>query len=61
MNGWTDTHAHFTGADTVALLERAVAAGVSGIVAVGGCAASNEGAKNAKRAMPERVRLALGW
>jgi len=56
-----DTHAHFTGADTVALLERAVAAGVTGVVAVGGSVESNEGARLAKRAMPERVKLALAW
>ena len=61
MTGWTDTHAHFTGADTVALLERAFSAGLSGVVAVGGSVESNEGARLAKRTMPEKVKLALAW
>lgn len=58
-----DTHAHFEGAPagTVALMERALAAGVSRIVAVGGSAGLNAGALATAQAYPENVRLALGF
>ena len=58
-----DTHAHFEGSpsETVALMERAFAAGVHRIVAVGGSAGLNAGALAAARAYPENVRLALGF
>lgn len=58
-----DTHAHFEGTplETVAVMERAVAAGVTRIVAVGGSAALNAGALAAALAFPGNVRLALGF
>ncbi len=58
-----DTHAHFEGtpAETVAVMERALAAGVERIVAVGGSAGLNAGALAAAEAYPEHVRLALGF
>jgi len=58
-----DTHAHFEGAplETVAVMERAAAAGVVRIVAVGGSAALNAGACAASLAYAGRVRLALGF
>jgi len=58
-----DTHAHFEGppAETIALMERAAAAGVGRLVAVGGSAALNAGALAAAAAYPGRVRLALGF
>ncbi len=58
-----DTHAHFEGSplETVALMERAGAACVGRIVAVGGSASLNAGALAAAQAYPERVRLALGF
>ncbi len=58
-----DTHAHFEGSplETVALMERAEAACVGRIVAVGGSASLNAGALAAAQAYPERVRLALGF
>ena len=63
MNTYTDTHAHFEGAplETAAVLERAFAAGVSRIVAVGGSAGLNAGALAAAKAYPDNVRLALGF
>jgi TatD DNase family protein len=58
-----DTHAHFEGTplETAAVLERAFAAGVTRLVAVGGSAALNAGALSASLAFPERVRLALAF
>jgi TatD DNase family protein len=58
-----DTHAHFEGTplETVALMERAFAAGVTRIVAVGGSTSLNAGALAAAVAYPENVRLALGF
>ncbi|MEI7901052.1 MAG: hypothetical protein WCK89_12440, partial [bacterium] len=58
-----DTHAHFAGSalETVALMERAFAAGVSRIVAVGGSAGLNAGALATAQAYPDNVRLALGF
>lgn len=65
INGasFCDTHAHFEGTplETAALMERALAAGVTRIVAVGGSAPLNAGALAAAKAYPERVRLALGF
>ncbi len=58
-----DTHAHFDGApaETVAVMTRACAAGVTRLVAVGGSAGLNAGALAAARAYPGNVRLALGF
>ncbi len=58
-----DTHAHFEGTplETAAVLERAFAAGVTRLVAVGGSAGLNAGALAAAKAYPENVRLALGF
>jgi len=58
-----DTHAHFEGAplETAAVIERAFAAGVTRIVAVGGSAGLNAGALAAAKAFPDNVRLALGF
>jgi Tat protein secretion system quality control protein TatD with DNase activity len=58
-----DTHAHFesTPLETAAVMERALAAGVTRVVAVGGSAALNAGALAAAGAYPEDVRLALGF
>lgn len=58
-----DTHAHFEGAplETAAVLDRAFAAGVTRLVAVGGSASLNAGALAAAQAYPENVRLALGF
>ena len=60
---YIDTHAHFEDApvETVAVMERAYAAGVTRIVAVGGSAGLNAGALAVARAYPENVRLALGF
>jgi len=58
-----DTHAHFEGTplETAAVMERAFAAGVTRVVAVGGCTALNAGALATSLAFPENVRLALGF
>ena len=58
-----DTHAHFEGTpvETVALMERAFAAGVTRVVAVGGSAGLNAGALATALAYPGNVRLALGF
>ncbi|HPS07453.1 MAG TPA: TatD family hydrolase [Kiritimatiellia bacterium] len=58
-----DTHAHFEGTpvETAAVVERAAAAGVGRIVAVGGSATLNAGALAASAAYPETVRLAMGF
>ena len=58
-----DTHAHFEGAplETAAVIERAFAAGVTRLVAVGGSAGLNAGALAAAKAFPDNVRLALGF
>jgi Tat protein secretion system quality control protein TatD with DNase activity len=58
-----DTHAHFEGTplETAAVMERALAAGVTRVVAVGGSAALNAGALAAAEAYPANMRLALGF
>lgn len=57
-----DTHAHFDGLpmETAAVMERALAAGVTRIVAVGGSPGLNSGAIAAAAAYPQNVRLAIG-
>lgn len=57
---YTDTHAHFGTEDAGAVVARAVAAGVTRILAVGGNPELNAGAEAAARAAPGHVRLALG-
>jgi|688.fasta_scaffold125626_2 TatD DNase family protein len=57
---YTDTHAHFGGDDATKIVARAVAAGVTRILAVGGNPDLNAGAEAAFRAEPNPVRLALG-
>ena len=63
MEAYYDTHAHFEGnpVETVAVMERAFAAGVTRVVAVGGSTSLNAGALAAAKAYPENVRLALGF
>jgi TatD DNase family protein len=63
MAGFYDTHAHFEGTplEAAAVLERAFAAGVTRLVAVGGSAGLNAGALAAAKTYPENVRLALGF
>ncbi len=62
MNVYFDTHAHFPeDADAVAgLLDRAAAAGVDRVLAVGGNPALNAGARLAAALRPTQVLLALG-
>lgn len=57
-----DTHAHFEGSDDeiVASLDRAAAAGVTHVMAVGGSVALNRGAEFAAANRP-RVWKAFGW
>jgi len=57
-----DTHAHFDRSplETAAVMERALAAGVGRVVAVGGSASLNVGAIAVAAAYPDRVRLAIG-
>jgi TatD DNase family protein len=59
----TDTHVHFDAAPPAiaACVQRAVAAGVTRLLAVGGSAALNASASLAARNFPQQVRLALGW
>ena len=54
---YTDTHAHFEGTplETVAVMERAFAAGVTRVVAVGGSASLNAGALATALAFPDNV------
>lgn len=63
MTGLYDTHAHFEDCEAAAaaMIDRAWAAGVTKIMAVGGSDSLNRGAVCAARARPEIVRLALGW
>ncbi len=64
-----DTHAHFEGTESeaAALLERAFAAGVTRVMAVGGSESLNAGARlaaecaAASAASRPQLRLALGW
>ncbi len=58
-----DTHAHFTGSSgtIAAILDRAAAARVTHIMAVGGNAQLNSGALEAHALRPQQVRLALGY
>ena len=60
-----DTHAHFyantSPAEAAAIMERAAAAGVGKIIAVGGSADLNSGAIAVVTALPEQARLALGF
>lgn len=58
-----DTHAHFEDSpvEMAVVIERAFAAGVRRIVAVGGSASLNAGALAAARAYPENIRLAMGF
>ena len=59
---FTDTHVHFdsSSAATVACVQRALAAGVTRLMAVGGSPELNASALAAARAFPRHVRLALG-
>ena len=57
---YTDTHAHFDGAEPEAVVARALQAGVTRIVAVGGNPDLNAGAVTAAQAAPQQVRVALG-
>jgi TatD DNase family protein len=60
MTGIYDTHAHFEAGDDIAgILSRAAAAGVGGIMAVGGSPELNAGAVKAREAGCSA--LALGW
>ena len=63
MTAYYDTHAHFDGTplETARAIERALAARVTRILAVGGSAALNAGALATAAAYPENVRLALGF
>lgn len=58
-----DTHAHFEGPplETAKVVGRAIAAGVTRLVAVGGSTALNAGALATSLAFPESVRLALAF
>ncbi|MDD5704723.1 MAG: TatD family hydrolase [Kiritimatiellae bacterium] len=62
MVRYFDTHAHFTGStDAVAAqIERAVAAGVTRLIAVGGSPVLNAGARAAAASHPLTVALAVG-
>jgi len=59
---YTDTHVHFdeSAAATAALVARALAAGVTRLLAVGGSPALNAAACAAAQAFPRHIRLALG-
>ncbi len=57
---WFDTHAHFP-EDPARTLERARAAGLAGLLAVGGGPVLNAGAIAAARHAPGFAALALGW
>jgi len=63
MPFFTDTHVHFdaSSAATAACMKRALEAGVTRLVAVGGSAELNAAAMAAARAFPDHVRLAVGW
>ncbi|MEI8243881.1 MAG: TatD family hydrolase [bacterium] len=63
MPFFTDTHVHFdaSSAATAASVQRALAANVTRLLAVGGSAELNAAALAAARAFPQQVRLALGW
>ena len=57
-----DSHVHFTdGDDAAALVGRARAAGVDRLLAVGGCAETNESALAAARQFGPDVRAAVGY
>ena len=57
-----DSHAHFHHTDDPApIIQRAVAAGVTRILAVGGSPELNDGALRALAAAPEHVGIALGF
>jgi len=58
---WFDSHAHFDAADIDAPIARARAAGLTGLLAVGGNAELNTAALAALQAAPDFVSLALGW
>ena len=56
-----DTHAHFLPSDDpAAIMRRAVDAGVTRVIAVGGSPELNQGALHAHAAAPENIRVALG-
>jgi len=62
----TDTHVHFdglmqAGAPPDAIVTRAVQAGVSHMLAIGGSAAANRTALEIARAYPARIRAAVGY
>jgi len=60
---YTDTHVHFdeTAEASAALVARALAAGVTRMVAVGGSPSLNAAARAAAQAFPTHIRLALGF
>ena len=62
MHLFTDTHVHFdaSSAATAACVQRAVEAGVTRLLAVGGSPDLNAAAIAASRAFPQQVRLAVG-
>jgi len=62
MSGYLDSHAHFEGTDAeiAAILDRALAANVGHVVAVGGSSSLNDGAVRAAAGRPH-VLKALGW
>ena len=63
MPNFTDTHVHFDSSSAVnaAVVKRAMAAGVTRLVAVGGSPELNAAAIAAAQAFPGQVKLALGW
>lgn len=54
-----DSHAHFEGDDTEAVLSRALAAGVTHLAAVGGCPSLNAGARRAATLAPQGMTLGI--
>jgi len=59
-----DSHAHFDGwtfTERLAVCERALAAGVTHIVAIGGCPSGNAAALELAALRPAQVRAAVGW
>lgn len=60
-----DSHAHFdplaTAAERAAVCDRAAAAGVGRILAIGGSEAGNTAALDVAASRPDQVRAAVGW
>lgn len=61
MSTLFDSHVHFTEDNGETLVDQSIKAGVTRLVAVGGCPATNASAMAMARRAPDHIRMALGF